>query len=181
MLCTAVEDVLRENDSLSSVTLKWPNDVLVENNKVCGVLIEVENGTLLVGVGCNLLTTPSVQKVGSESGRDATCLQEHLPTFDSSSSLYSLRDQLASTILMKIEDWILLRDDCDERVIHECSGKMSYTPQRLRLERIKNGDASTCTGVGDEVVPIRLNSDGTLQVVHTVSNQELTLAADYLW
>ncbi|HNM47381.1 MAG TPA: biotin--[acetyl-CoA-carboxylase] ligase, partial [Candidatus Sumerlaeota bacterium] len=34
--------------------LKWPNDILIDGRKVCGVLCEATNRTLLVGVGLNL-------------------------------------------------------------------------------------------------------------------------------
>ncbi|MEO8376264.1 MAG: biotin--[acetyl-CoA-carboxylase] ligase [Candidatus Sumerlaeota bacterium] len=35
--------------------LKWPNDILVDGRKVCGVLCEATNRTLIIGVGMNLL------------------------------------------------------------------------------------------------------------------------------
>lgn len=38
-----------------AVTLKWPNDVLIENKKVSGLLCEMlTNGSVVVGVGVNL-------------------------------------------------------------------------------------------------------------------------------
>jgi len=40
--------------------LKWPNDVLIEEKKVCGTLIEVENDYMLIGIGCNVVTAPEV-------------------------------------------------------------------------------------------------------------------------
>lgn len=46
-----------------AVTLKWPNDVLVEGAKACGVLIETGTGPnggnwIAVGVGANLASAP---------------------------------------------------------------------------------------------------------------------------
>ncbi|MCC6546382.1 biotin--[acetyl-CoA-carboxylase] ligase [Candidatus Sumerlaeota bacterium] len=38
--------------------LKWPNDILVDGRKVCGILCEAANRTLMVGVGLNLLQQP---------------------------------------------------------------------------------------------------------------------------
>ncbi|AEH40300.1 MULTISPECIES: biotin--[acetyl-CoA-carboxylase] ligase [Treponema] len=35
--------------------IKWPNDVLVCDRKIAGVLCQVRAGALLVGIGCNLL------------------------------------------------------------------------------------------------------------------------------
>jgi BirA family biotin operon repressor/biotin-[acetyl-CoA-carboxylase] ligase len=58
------------------VTLKWPNDVLIEGRKACGVLIEsgpAAGGTwAAVGVGLNLATYPEAVE------RPATALADHL-------------------------------------------------------------------------------------------------------
>ena len=40
-----------------SPSIRWPNDVLLDGNKVCGVLIEAKNGAVIVGIGINV-TTP---------------------------------------------------------------------------------------------------------------------------
>lgn len=61
----------------SLVRLKWPNDVLVDGRKACGMLIEsgpAKNGGVwaAVGVGINLATYPEAVE------RPATALAEHL-------------------------------------------------------------------------------------------------------
>ncbi len=38
--------------------LKWVNDVLIDEKKVCGILLEKVNNTLLVGIGVNLGEAP---------------------------------------------------------------------------------------------------------------------------
>ncbi len=50
----AVADVL-ELLTCCALEWKWPNDVLLNGGKVCGVLSEVRGGWLLAGVGVNLL------------------------------------------------------------------------------------------------------------------------------
>jgi BirA family biotin operon repressor/biotin-[acetyl-CoA-carboxylase] ligase len=37
--------------------LKWPNDVLIDGRKVCGILAQVEDGAVIVGTGLNVSTT----------------------------------------------------------------------------------------------------------------------------
>lgn len=52
-VCAAVEDQVRNGD----VRLKWPNDVYLNQLKVCGVLVEVpptDSGQLVIGVGLNV-------------------------------------------------------------------------------------------------------------------------------
>jgi BirA family biotin operon repressor/biotin-[acetyl-CoA-carboxylase] ligase len=48
----AVCDTVRELTG-SAATIKWPNDVLVEGRKVCGILTEQNRGTV-VGIGLNV-------------------------------------------------------------------------------------------------------------------------------
>lgn len=40
-----------------AVRLKWPNDVLVEGRKICGILAEVVGGAVIVGTGINTAMT----------------------------------------------------------------------------------------------------------------------------
>ena len=52
----AVAGAVREQTGLDA-RVKWPNDVLVEDRKVCGVLVEVPAaGSAVVGIGLNVTT-----------------------------------------------------------------------------------------------------------------------------
>jgi BirA family biotin operon repressor/biotin-[acetyl-CoA-carboxylase] ligase len=42
-----------------AAALKWPNDVLVDGRKVCGLLAEAVGGALVVGIGLNVTTRAS--------------------------------------------------------------------------------------------------------------------------
>ena len=39
-------------------TLKWPNDILINDKKVCGILIEIEGQDVIVGMGINIDSHP---------------------------------------------------------------------------------------------------------------------------
>ena len=53
-------------NKLSSVktTIKFPNDILINNHKVCGILQETiyknENRFLIIGIGINLVNSPKI-------------------------------------------------------------------------------------------------------------------------
>ena len=58
----AIHDVIAECLPDEAVTLKWPNDVLVNRRKISGVLIEKDGHTeaIIVGIGLNVVIAPEV-------------------------------------------------------------------------------------------------------------------------
>ena len=42
------------------VQLKWPNDVLVDDKKIAGILLEVEGDAVIIGMGVNIKIAPEV-------------------------------------------------------------------------------------------------------------------------
>lgn len=73
----AVADTLCEWAAPSLVRVKWPNDVMLGDEKVCGILVEsgrTPDGALWVaiGIGINLAVPPEV------SERPATALARHI-------------------------------------------------------------------------------------------------------
>lgn len=43
-------------------TIKWPNDILIDGKKACGILIEYAGPYVIVGVGINIQTNPTVRE-----------------------------------------------------------------------------------------------------------------------
>ena len=47
------------------INIKQPNDILVDNKKICGILVEgikyKKNLYLIVGIGLNLITSPKIK------------------------------------------------------------------------------------------------------------------------
>ena len=55
------------------IDLKWPNDVLVDNKKISGVLLESSDNFVIVGIGLNIIKNPII-----ETKWDTTKLNDHL-------------------------------------------------------------------------------------------------------
>lgn len=88
------------------VQLKWPNDVIINSEKVSGVLIEIENGKLLVGIGCNIVTAPVSPATGPDSGcRAATHLSAHTGVLEPPIVL-QLRNFLATELYDSAQQWV---------------------------------------------------------------------------
>lgn len=55
----------------TDVYLKWPNDLMIGDAKVAGVLLEREDDNVVIGVGVNLIVAPEI------AGRATTTLAAH--------------------------------------------------------------------------------------------------------
>ncbi|VFQ47512.1 biotin--[acetyl-CoA-carboxylase] ligase [Desulfoluna butyratoxydans] len=56
--------------------LKWPNDLVMGNKKVGGILIEEKGGVRMVGVGINLTSNPPEERLRSDNALAAACLKD---------------------------------------------------------------------------------------------------------
>ncbi|MEI6648061.1 MAG: biotin--[acetyl-CoA-carboxylase] ligase [Actinomycetes bacterium] len=56
LIGTAVAEEINIQTSLHSFATKWPNDVIATSGKISGILSEVHDGGILVGVGINVTT-----------------------------------------------------------------------------------------------------------------------------
>ena len=72
------------------ITLKWPNDVLVDGRKIAGILIESSTLPIapyeqwfLVGIGINVAWAPNVPSSGTDRGRPSVSLVAHCPGLQS--------------------------------------------------------------------------------------------------
>uniref|UniRef100_A0A7S1GL90 BPL/LPL catalytic domain-containing protein n=1 Tax=Cyclophora tenuis TaxID=216820 RepID=A0A7S1GL90_CYCTE len=151
-------------------TVKWPNDVLFNDEKIAGILIEshvVENVTwLLVGIGVNLLQTPQVPTEGPDKGRPATCLQHYvshdvlLPE--------SLAEVFSHDLAVAFEQWLDDSDVSAEQVRSEWKRWANWAkPLQIRE-------------TGEAVFPMDIEADGRLRVKE-MSGKERLLVADYLY
>jgi biotin-(acetyl-CoA carboxylase) ligase len=121
-----------DTSTSTTVHVKWPNDVLINDAKVAGTLIEsvtVErtnsNNTthyeswFLIGIGVNIHVAPSLDKSPGKHGRPAIALQDVWRQSSSSSSLNSLPPNTALYFGMDVAygfaDWIVQCNNTNNR------------------------------------------------------------------
>eukprot|EP00981_Chlorochromonas_danica_P012975 scaffold5626_cov258-Ochromonas_danica.AAC.16 len=176
----------------ADMKLKWPNDILLNDKKLCGTLIEMERDYLLIGIGCNLMTTPVVAVEGVEGGRPATSLAPFnhiLNTYaqslldhntnndkekdgekDQQALLQSYCQSIIVDIFEQFRVWIESQSDSAINVVEDFERNMVTSPQRLRDDHFSKNQAIDDAGrerCQDDtqfiVQPIGLNLDGTLK------------------
>lgn len=60
VIALALRDTMSHWLSPDQLTFKWPNDVLAGGRKIAGILLESSAGRLSIGVGLNIVESPSV-------------------------------------------------------------------------------------------------------------------------
>ncbi len=54
---------------VKKIKIKQPNDILIENRKICGILIESikykNNLYIIIGIGLNLISSPKIKNYGT--------------------------------------------------------------------------------------------------------------------
>lgn len=109
----AVDDIIAGK---ASVRCKWPNDVLVDGAKVCGILLETapDGGgglVVIVGIGINVVSKPS------DTPYPAVALAEVVPWARSDAVFDALRHALANRVeLWEREGFAKVRELWLERV-----------------------------------------------------------------
>ncbi|MGB6229609.1 MAG: biotin--[acetyl-CoA-carboxylase] ligase [Litorimonas sp.] len=61
----AIAETVEAYRVVQSVTLKWPNDVLVGGDKISGLLVERLDHALIFGIGINLVSHPDDTRYGA--------------------------------------------------------------------------------------------------------------------
>lgn len=79
---------------LPGIGLKWPNDVVVDDLKLAGVLSEVEGGAVVVGIGLNVGWSPPDLPATSLSALGVTLT----------------RDEVLDRLLSSLTDWVAASD-----------------------------------------------------------------------
>jgi BirA family biotin operon repressor/biotin-[acetyl-CoA-carboxylase] ligase len=158
----AVSDLLCSFVPAPLIWIKWPNDVMIEADKVSGILVESgshETGRLwlAVGIGVNLRHAPS----GTE--RPATAIESHLKAeVLSAPSLESAAEALAHHFGVWMDRWERLGfATVLEAWASRCRGLNGPCTARLGHETV----SGTAEGVeADGALRLRL-ADGALRLI----------------
>lgn len=94
----ALRDAILVYRDPARITLKWPNDVLLDGRKVAGLLLEVHDGAVILGCGVNCLHAPE-QTTGWTPGWLNQKAADPPITAD------AVMETLAQTLCDRYNDW----------------------------------------------------------------------------
>ena len=192
MIAQNVQSTLSSPELLDEdvVHVKWPNDVLLGDQKLAGTLIESElvpsssSGTtetwLLIGIGVNIEHAPSLQGTPGKHVRSAVCLQDY---WNDDSKPITAAD-LGLRISQSLVEWIQSaqssnRATREAHVVQEWK-KLFPFGSVYQLRASDPLDEMKADFQGEQVVAVDLQYDGQL-VVQGADGKERLLIADYLF
>ncbi len=98
-----------------TATIKWPNDVLIEERKVAGILIETSHdreGALVAVIGIGINVNEHIGEVAKQIGDAA--LVANATTLETACGHPVAREALIARLLLHIEkDYLLLQQEAD--------------------------------------------------------------------
>ncbi|MDJ0762472.1 MAG: biotin--[acetyl-CoA-carboxylase] ligase [Myxococcota bacterium] len=100
--------------------LKWPNDLLIDDKKVGGILVEKKNEHTIAGIGLNLATAPGPDRLREPHAMPAGCLD------DSGGQHTPLALWLALTSRGGKQLVDLFEQDADPSVVQRLTASMAY-------------------------------------------------------
>jgi BirA family transcriptional regulator, biotin operon repressor / biotin---[acetyl-CoA-carboxylase] ligase len=149
-LAAAVEDVAG-----IEAGLKWPNDLVVDDRKLAGLLAEAEGDALVVGAGCNV----NWESFPEELRATATaCNLEAGHLVDRDALLDAFLDRFTGAL------------GAGDRVVDDYRARLATIGRSVRVEHVRDADL-VGTAVG-------ITAEGALVVRDDVGTDHTVVAAD---
>lgn len=182
-LLQACQTKTSNHKNVTQATVKWPNDVLVDDMKISGTLIENEilNGTswLLVGVGVNVAFAPSLSKSPGMQVRGSTCVQDFCPgNILPQDTAAVLGLDLANSLVEWVVDREMTRSVKELMVIQDWKSFAEFGREYRMRGEVQDENAGTHKG--ETVVSVDIQYDGQL-LVRGENGRERLLIADYMF
>ena len=118
---------LAVRDALSPVaetTIKWPNDVLIDGKKFCGVLVEARQGRIVVGIGIN---------VHHRAEDFPDVLRNRATSIEAATGVHVDRGELLRDVLTHLDERVVaIRAGCVAQVFGEWAALCGVVGRRLR-------------------------------------------------
>jgi len=161
------------NEGEATVTVKWPNDVLVDGKKISGTLIENASNWFLIGIGINVAHAPTVPTTGADYGRPSVSLKDYCGDSEREERDQKARD-LGVQLAFDFHRWIYEEDsDTAEMIVDGWKRWLDWDAE-LTMRNDANSEAPRRVVKLLDVLP-----DGRIKVVDKEDGKEEILVSDY--
>ncbi len=160
-VCQALEDLYN-----LPASIKWPNDVLVFNKKICGILSEAfwDGDTLLaiiLGLGINVAPLSIPEQ--TDLSLPATCIDDCLATHNPSRKVSADRWQILHSVLSHILNW---QDRLNSsELMHAWENRLAYRDKWVQAYTEVNASGALTNTHTREGKVLGLASDGSLILI----------------
>ena len=153
-ICLTLDEFLRDQ----SCCLKWPNDILLNDRKICGILVEAgvgAAGKLVIGIGINV--NNSFQNAPDPLPATATSL------VDSRQQESSL-DEVLVHVLQQLAEQLDRLASQDPGLAADWQKRSALNGQNLEVVTEKRSYRGTCQGIDEHGALILETQDGLEQL-----------------
>ncbi|HVT30635.1 MAG TPA: biotin--[acetyl-CoA-carboxylase] ligase [Lacipirellulaceae bacterium] len=151
------------------LAIKWPNDVVLDSNKICGILIESPSGAapakhrLIIGIGINV--NNSLRFAPPDLVNRSTSL------FDASGKQHSLQKVLIQT-LDRLEQRIIQLEHRDVELSDAWQKRCWLSGRKVRIQTARRSIEGDCVGIADDGALV-VCMDGATERIYDGSVQVL--------
>lgn len=147
------------NKNLKNVMVKWPNDIIIDGKKVCGILIEVNsnasNSICIIGIGVNVCRIPILTNQKKYLLPPIAIFDDYLNDHDREERIISVRNKITNNLNRRINRFF-----SEESISSQIIDWDEY-------DYLKNKDLELMTPQSDVIVNgicKGINSSGQLRV-----------------
>ena len=173
LTASLVQKELESCGASGRVTVKWPNDVLVDDKKISGTLIENDSNWFLIGIGINVAHAPTVPTTGANYGRPSVSLDDYCDSGEAEERNQKARD-MGVELALNFHRWIYEEDSDTGEIIVEGWKRWLNWDTELTMRNDANRDAPRRV-----VKLVDVLSDGRVKVVDKKNGKEEILVSDY--
>lgn len=141
--------------------IKWPNDVILNNKKVAGILVEskkvAEHTAYIIGIGINC----------HQHKKDFLAeLKKTATSIDIESGTFTDRISLTKRLLTSIDHWLTAAESDEKKIVEQWQKLSTQLNHRVALVYDKKRFAGHCIGIDPQQGLILQLDSGAIRMFH---------------
>lgn len=160
----AIYDTLTDYVSSSLLSIKWPNDVLLDGKKVSGILLERLPGGLCVGIGVNLLSKPD-----SVTDQETACVIDYIDEslINDPEPILEMPEPVFAILASKFTQWTQRHDEDGFSPIRDAwLSRAAGMGAKVRVNLAKDSFTGYAEGLSEDGALMIKMENGDARLIH---------------